>query len=71
MADDKDKIVSIDGGGQNNPSSEAMRDMIKNIDLYVEFMGTIAKMQRAKYIALIKEGFNEEEAFELCKTTMM
>lgn len=33
----------------------------------IEFAQLNAKFQRAKYLALIKEGFDERQALELCK----
>lgn len=35
--------------------------------LYLSRIPMIAKIHRAKYIALIGEGFSKEEALELCK----
>lgn len=35
--------------------------------LYLSSIPMIAKIHRAKYLALIDEGFSKDEALELCK----
>jgi len=39
-----------------------------NLEVYLEFQEYQAIITRSKYDALIKEGFNEIQALELCKT---
>ena len=41
--------------------------MQSNIQEQIGFMAYIAQMQKIKYDALKKEGFEDSEALELCK----
>ena len=42
-------------------------DFKSDLPVHLEFQELSAKVQKAKYDACIKEGFNEAEALELCK----
>lgn len=37
-----------------------------NLLAHIEYGQLVAKTQRAKYLALVKEGFTEQQALELC-----
>ena len=39
----------------------------RNMPLILEYITLQAKQRRAKYRALVKEGFTPEQALELCK----
>ena len=42
-------------------------DFKSDLPTHLEFQEIQAKVQRAKYLACIKEGFNEAQALELCQ----
>jgi hypothetical protein len=65
---DESKLISIEGGNRPNVSKEGLRDMIANMATTLQFIEISAKMTRVKYNALIKEGFTESQALELCKS---
>jgi len=44
-----------------------VKDMKDNILAHVEYAQLNARIQRAKYEALVKEGFTEQQSLELCK----
>lgn len=46
----------------------AIEGMKRTLPLMIEFHQLDAKVRRAKYTALIDEGFNEHQALELCKS---
>ena len=43
------------------------RDIRDNLHAHIEINQLQAKIARAKYLALIEEGFNEHQALTLCK----
>ena len=45
-------------------SARMLRD---NMDLHVELARLLAQMTRAKYLALVEQGFSEDQALSLCK----
>jgi hypothetical protein len=44
-----------------------VREMRENLAAHIEFAQLDAKIKRAKYLALVTEGFSEAEALILCK----
>jgi hypothetical protein len=44
-----------------------VRELRDNIAAHIEIAQLDARLKRAKYLALIKEGFDERQALELCK----
>ena len=44
-----------------------VREMLENLPAHLEFAKLTAKLQRARYLALIAEGFDERQALELRK----
>jgi hypothetical protein len=47
--------------------AQLVRDMRDNIAAHIEVNQLQARITRAKYIALVKEGFTEAQALQLCK----
>jgi hypothetical protein len=47
--------------------AQALRDMRESTDNYVQIFAIQAPLIRAKFNALVKEGFSESQAIELCK----
>ncbi len=47
--------------------SEAMTEMLNNLDIHVGAVLMKTKLCRAYYMGLVKEGFTKKEALELCK----
>lgn len=45
--------------------------MRRNLPAMLEMLAIDAQMRRAKYNALIKEGFSDQQALELCKGTLL
>ncbi len=47
--------------------NKGLRDMRNSIFEQIEFMQHVAKLESAKYLALIENGFTEEQAMEIIK----
>jgi hypothetical protein len=47
--------------------AQLVRDMRDNIAAHIEINQLQARITRAKYVALVKEGFTEAQALQLCK----
>lgn len=47
--------------------AQLVRDMRDNIAAHIEYSQIQARITRAKYLALVKEGFTEAQALQLCK----
>nr|WP_315467138.1 hypothetical protein [uncultured Undibacterium sp.] len=44
-----------------------VREMRENLPAHIEFEQLSARVAREKYLALVKNGFTETQALELCK----
>jgi hypothetical protein len=55
--------------GVNSPSNmkETVRNFKNSIEIHIEYIILNAKLTRAKYLALLDEGFTEQQAIELSK----
>jgi len=67
MSGADNKLVGIQGGREKNPALDAIRQIQHNLAFYCEAQAALAAMTRSKYEALLKEGFTESQALELCK----
>lgn len=68
MSDKIKPFKAITGGGKPDDFKQAIRDFREELDDQKEFQSLIAQVQRAKYQALIQQGFTKSEALELSKT---
>lgn len=50
-------------------SAQALKKLMDDMVLMQESFVALAKMTRAKYNALVAEGFTEAQAIELCKAS--
>jgi len=70
---DKDKSMGIKLAFVNEQDEKMterqklIKKMHDDLPFMIQVMGHQARMTKAKYDALIKEGFTKSEAFELCK----
>lgn len=68
QTDPPNNLTSIKGGGKPDVTADALRSMRENMDKLIEFHEIDAKVKRAKFNALLREGFSESQALELCKS---
>lgn len=47
--------------------AKAVRELLDNWPAHLEFIRFQAKETRARYVALMAEGFTESQAIDLCK----
>ena len=57
MNDDADKVSM----------AQAVKNMLENMPALMEFERVNARLTRAKYLALVEQGFTKDEALALCK----
>lgn len=48
--------------------SKLVRGMRDDIDLHVDLASLVAQITRAKYLALVEEGFTVDQALILCRS---
>jgi len=70
----KDNILIMPGAPPPNLSADQMKKMIEagqrlmeQMPALIDFFKISAKLTRAKFDALKKEGFNDQQALELCR----
>ena len=61
------KLSVFKGKGIPDDFKENIADMKSKMPLLIENIFLIAQLTRAKYNALLNEGFTKEQALELCK----
>lgn len=47
--------------------AQLLKQLKENMPAQLEFQQLTAKLTRAKYLALVAEGFTESQALDLCK----
>lgn len=52
---------------QKVKSAQALKELRENLPAAMEAMALSAEYTRLKYLALVKQGFSEIQAIELCK----
>jgi len=60
-------ITKIDGGGQPDKTRDDLRKLQNNLETILEAQAVCAQITRAKYDALLAQGFDAKQALELCK----
>ena len=70
MDKDKDKsnLTVLNGKGIPDKLKESMIDMKAKMPIFIENIFLLVQLTRAKYNALLAEGFTEAQALELSKT---
>ena len=63
----KDNARVLDDGGNPSVSKEAVRKMEEELPVILEYFAVYAQMVRAKFDELVKQGFTEPQALELCR----
>jgi hypothetical protein len=46
---------------------EAVKKIVSELDLWIQYHTAMAKLQKAKYDALVQEGFTTDQALILCQ----
>lgn len=70
--DNRPRVVTGDFSKDDKGRADrdrALRDMRESMAWHLEYIAIQAQLTRAKYLALVKEGFTAAEAIELCKGT--
>lgn len=53
--------------GERDKARLQMREIEGSLDAALRCQTALAKLQRAKFLSLVAEGFTEAQALELCK----
>lgn len=62
-----DKVVSLKGGTPTLTPEQELARLTELLPGLINYGLIRAKLQRSAYLALVKEGFTEAQALELCK----
>lgn len=62
---------TVKGKKANNPLEEALVQLRDNLHTQLEMYEVIAKCRKKYFDDLIKEGFTEQQAMEIVKTTQI
>lgn len=58
------KVVHLQAKDELKAGIDAMK---RNMPIFLEHMALVASIKRAYYEALVRQGFTEAQAIELCK----
>lgn len=64
------KLTMLPGGGKPNELKEAIKQLRSTMPELIEHMKLMAELTKAKYDALIEQGFLPEQAIELSKNPL-
>lgn len=64
---DRPKVVPL---GTKDDMAALVENLRRNLPQLLEHAALIAQFRRAYFLALVKEGFTNEQALELCKHSM-
>lgn len=67
MSSSATNVVAFSGRATPDQYSDAVRRLQSSIDAILASQNLLASVTRAKYLALMREGFTAAEALELCK----
>lgn len=62
-----DNVHVLEGGHSPDKAAEDMRKLRNNLATIIEAQAFMAQVTKAKYDALIAQGFTAAQALELCK----
>jgi hypothetical protein len=62
------EVVKMPPASDMAEAKKALDESKRKLPLILEYTLIEAKMVRAKYVALMAEGFTAQEALDLCKT---
>lgn len=62
-------LQAVKGGKRETPIADALRGILHELPAQLEMYEVVAKCRRKYFEELIKEGFTEEQAMEIVKTT--
>ncbi len=68
MSDDPPKLSLISEHLPPDKLKTAVDGLLRSEEDMIRFHQYMARMHRAKYLALIDAGFTEDEALELCRS---
>lgn len=67
MSDKTVPFTAIPGGATPDKVAESIRGLERQLPQLIAMQRTLAQLTRARYLALIDEGFSEAQALELSK----
>lgn len=66
--DEKNVLTLLPKPGKQEEIAALVGSMRRNLPAFIEYHQVAAQMIYARYAALMKEGFNAEQALTLCRT---